>query len=74
MKIKVYRLEVLIIDHDECGTEEIREVLENQRYPNDCIFPQVMSVEHREVEWSDNHPLNDLHKCQKAFRKLFSNA
>ena len=56
--MKVYKIELLILDHDALGPEEIRTVLENTNYPNDCIRPQIASVEEREVEWADDHPLN----------------
>ena len=59
--MKVYKLEIMIIDHDNCGAEEIKDVIENARYPNRCIMPEVMSIKHADIgEWSDEHPLNNL--------------
>lgn len=56
--VKVHRVTLLVVDHDNIGEAELRVVIENQRYPNRCIAPSVLQVETREVEWSDEHPLN----------------
>ena len=40
--VKVHRVEVLIVDFDDLGAEEIGVVLENTRYPNRCISPSVI--------------------------------
>lgn len=66
----IYKIELLIVDHDRIGADEIKSVLENQRYPNHCIYPTVMGVHSREVEWSDDHPLNG-HDREKAYDELF---
>ena len=68
--MKVYKIALLIVDHDDLGPEEIHVVLENTNYPNDCIRSQIASVEEREVEWADDHPLNQTGWIG-AFRKLF---
>lgn len=70
-KIKVHRLTVLVVDHDHLGANAVVEVLENQRYPNHCIGPDVLAIETQEVEWSDEHPLNYLSKRKQAVRELF---
>lgn len=72
--MKVFKVTVMVIDHDEVGAKEIRDILENQAYPNDCIAPEVMGIEVREVDWSDDHPLNLLDKQKAAFKRLFSDA
>lgn len=57
--VKVYKLTVMVLDHDELGADEIARVLHDQRYPNHCINPVVMACEGREIgEWDDDHPLN----------------
>jgi hypothetical protein len=61
----------LVVDHDDLGGTEVRDVLENQRYPNDCIYPRVMLVDTREVDWSDEHPLNSERTQDAAFERLF---
>lgn len=72
MQVNVYKVEVLIIDFDRVGTEGIKTELENANYGNDCISPNVMIIEKREVEWSDDHPLNCYETMQKEYQKLFS--
>ncbi len=56
--MKAYKLEILVIDFDEVG-DEIPSMIENARYPNHCINPDVKSVKVIDIgEWDDNHPLN----------------
>lgn len=70
--MKAYKLEILVIDHDHLGEGEIRSVLENTKYPNYCINPQVMRVDEREIgEWHDDHPLNNRDKVQQSYLDTF---
>lgn len=70
--MKVYKLEVMIIDFDELGGEEIKDVMENQKYPNYCISPDVMSMQSVDIgEWSDEHPLNKLDTQVSEYNRLF---
>jgi hypothetical protein len=68
----VYKIELLIVDHDRLGADGIQEVLQSTNYPNDCIAPQVASVEEREVAWSDEHPLNQRGTWRDEFARLFT--
>jgi len=70
-RTKVHRVEVLIVDTDDVGADGVRELLEHTRYPNRAISPQVMAVETREVEWTDEHPLNRTATAEDAYRALF---
>ena len=71
--MKVYKLEVLIIDFDEVGEEGIIGVLENANYPNDCISPEVKKIESREIgEWDDDNPLNNTDTADEEYERLFS--
>lgn len=71
--MNVYRLEVIVIDHDEVGAEEIARVLENAHYPNHCIAPHVIGTEVRDIgKWDDSLPINKLSTFQEEARKLFS--
>ncbi len=70
--MKVHAVTLLIVDHDDIGEGEIRSVIENQSYPNDCIGPRVMRVDTRTVEWTDQHPLNVTRTMRSAFEELFS--
>jgi hypothetical protein len=70
--MKVYKLEILIIDHDQLGEEEIKVVIENQKYPNYCISPTVMDTKCNDIgEWSDDHPLNNFKEMKNEYSKLF---
>ncbi len=69
--IKVHKVVVMVIDHDGLGAASVKEQLENARYPNRCISPIAMDVETREVEWSDNHVLNNLRRREWEFHQMF---
>lgn len=74
MKTKVYKVELLIIDHENWGEREITNIIENTRYPAHAISPEVMAVEMREIEWGDDdHPLNFADTCEAEFKRLFTN-
>ena len=70
--MKVYKVELCIVDFDELGPDGISCVLENARYPNHCLNPGVMKIEAREIgEWDDDHPLNNRATKEAEFRRLF---
>lgn len=70
--MQVIKLEVMIIDTDGLGADEIKSVIENQKYPNHCISPNVRKIEVREIgEWSDEHPLNHLNTQELEYTRLF---
>lgn len=68
---KVYKIELMVIDHDGIGEDDIVALLEHTRYANHAISPRVMGVDDREVEWSDDHPLNQIGGCDAAYDALF---
>ena len=71
--MKAYKMTVLIIDHDGMGAEDIKATLENQRFLNHCISPNVKAVEEVDIgEWTDNHPLNRFDTADAEFERLFS--
>lgn len=70
--MKVYRVELMIVDMDDIGGEAIRDELENGHYGNDCISPAVMLIDSRDVDWSDDHPLNKSGTADQAFADLFA--
>lgn len=71
--MNVYKVTLMVIDHDEIGAVEIAEALENARYANRCIHPVVTSTESRDIgEWSDEHPLNSITGQMPEFNRLFS--
>ena len=69
--MKIHKITVLVVDHDNLGPTEVKIVLENANYPNDCIRPTVMEIGTREVEWSDGHPLNNSRTLRAEFSRLF---
>ena len=71
-KTKIHKVVLMIVDHDDIGAADVVEVLENTRYPNHCIGPHVMHTETREVEWTDDHPLNQRGTSAKTFETLFA--
>ena len=69
---KVYQVTLFIVDLDQLGPREIREVLENTRYPNHCIAPDVQRVEERDIgEWHDGHYLNRAATQKEDLARLF---
>lgn len=72
LKIKVYKIELLVEDFDNNGIEELTTVIENQRFPNHCMSPQVIGHEVREIEWSDGHPLNITSTRAATAKELFA--
>jgi hypothetical protein len=66
--MQAYKVEVLIIDFEGHGAEEIRSLLENSRY----LAPQVKSIEARDIgEWTDEHPLNKRATADATYKELF---
>lgn len=72
--MNVYRIELMVIDFDDIGMTAACQTLEDQRYPNRCIHPQVMSSQKRDIgEWADGNPLNsgNINTSKSAFDLLF---
>jgi hypothetical protein len=73
--MRVFKVELLIVDFDDLGPDGVREIIENVRYPNDCMAPAVVAVEMREIgEWRDDHPLNRRDTIDAEYRRLFGDA
>lgn len=73
--MKAYKVELLIIDHDDIGETSIRSELENTRYSNHCILPNVMRVTERDIgKWHDGHVLNLLNQRDAEYHRLFESA
>ena len=57
--MKAYLLTVLIVDHDDVGMSGAADEIENARYGNRCIIPEVVADRKFDIgEWEDDHPLN----------------
>ena len=72
MRVKVYKIELCVIDFEALGESETKEIIESQKYPNYCIAPRVKAIESREVEWSDEHPLNKKATADQEYHRLFA--
>ena len=69
--MQVHKIEVLVIDFDGLGKDELKSFIENTKYPNRCISPEVKSIETKDVDWSDSHPLNMRDKSDDEYKRLF---
>jgi hypothetical protein len=69
--MKVYKVEVMVLDFDEVGEDGVKSLLENTKYPNWAIHPVVRKIDTREIEWSDDHPLNKWDTEKEAYKELF---
>jgi hypothetical protein len=65
--MKVYKIELLVIDHENMGEDLIREELELCPY----VYPSIMHLDSQDVDWTDEHPLNSHHDCSAEYEKLF---
>jgi hypothetical protein len=70
--MKVYRVVLRIIDFDDVGEDEVKLIIEHNKYPNHCITPDVVSLETRTVDWTEDHPLNMEDECDAEFERLFN--
>jgi len=69
--MKIHKVEILIVDTDDVGQEEITDILENTKYPNHCISPQVKKFTTKEVDWYDEHPLNLHATSEQEYERMF---
>ena len=71
--MKVHYLQVLVIDHDHLGVNEVERILEDANYPNDCIAPSVIKSQSAEIgNWDDDNPLNHSDTQAAEVDRLFS--
>jgi hypothetical protein len=69
--MKVYRVELLVLDFENSGKECIRIDLEQS---GASPYVQVMEIESKDIgEWSDDHPLNQSNQQKEEFKRLFKN-
>ena len=72
--MKVYKVELMIIDFYGLGAREITTEIENTRYANHCISPEVMRITEKDIgELKDSHPLNSISHRTDEYDKLFAN-
>ncbi len=66
--MRAFKIELLILDFDDIGADEIESVLEQTRYPNRSIKPDVMLIQSADIgEWHDDHPLNTVPISNRAY-------
>lgn len=71
--MKAYKVEILVIDYDGLGSDEIKNVLENTKYPNRCMYLAVKHIQSRDIgECDDGHPLNLTSKQDQEYKRLFT--
>ena len=67
--MKAYKIELLVIDHEDMGEEQIKDEFENMKY----IHPQIKNIESVDIgEWTDDHPLNKYETCDVEYDRLFN--
>ena len=69
--VEVHKITLPIIDHGGVGAKEISDLIKMQKFPNLYISPNVVSIETRQIEYSDDHPLNCA-GSEKEFERLFA--
>jgi hypothetical protein len=70
--MKAYKITLLVIDHDGCGSDDIKEIIESAHYPNHCISPKVKEIEEKDIGvWTDDHPLNKHNTSDAEYYRLF---
>jgi hypothetical protein len=70
--MKAYKIELLVIDFDEIGSQGIISEIENANYANDCISPRVKAIVEKDIgEWSDDHPMNKFSTCDQFYKRIF---
>ncbi len=71
--MKVIKVELFIVDHDDVGASAVKDLIESARYPNRCISPNVITIDWREIgDWDDTHPLNHYDTMKDELARLFS--
>lgn len=71
--MKAHLLQVLIIDHDHLGVDEVERVLEDTRYSKHCIIPHVIKSQTADIgDWDDDNLLNHNDTQATEVDRLFS--
>jgi hypothetical protein len=68
MKTKIYKLEVSVIDFERQSLADVIYSIEHNKY----LSVKVIGHDVREVDWSDDYPLNKSTTSRETFRELFS--
>lgn len=65
--MKIYKVEVAVFDNEGLEDNDIRELLENNKWVN----VNIIKMQSKEVNWTDDHPLNKPETFEKAWKELF---
>ena len=67
--MKAYKVELLVLDFENCGESDIKSILSNVRYLNSS----VMNIIEKDIgTWSDDHPLNSRILQKETYNRLFN--
>lgn len=67
--MKAYKLEVLVLDFEETGDDEVKGLIENNKY----LIVDVITLKSKKIDdWDDDHPLNNTETQKEAFKKIFA--
>jgi len=69
--MKVYKLEVMIIDEDVDCIDEAESIINDTRYPNHICVNAVTCQEADIGEWDDDNLLNITGKQEAEMNRLF---
>ena len=58
----------MVLDFEDMGVAEIKHQIENNRF----LHSRAMSSKSKEIEWSDDHPLNKCGTMARAYTDLFA--
>lgn len=71
--MNIHKFTVYVIDFDEIGAEEAKDIFENARYPNHCMSPKVHEIKTVDIgEWYDDNPLNRKETFDAEIKRLFA--
>lgn len=72
--MKAYKLELIVVDYDDFGEDEIVSTIEDSCENWGGIVVMVTKVASAEIgEWSDDHPLNHKHTAAEYIKEKFKN-
>lgn len=67
--MKVYKVELMIVDHNDLGENQIQDLLEDIRYLSHPVVTKITGVEIG--EWESDNLLNDENTWEAEFERLF---
>lgn len=79
MKTKVFKIELFVDADPDMDEDEVRDIIENVNWPNDCLRPRVVAMEAREIQIRDDddddgdfdHPIFHDSTFEQTYRELF---